>query len=94
MCIRDRLGTLFLDPLMRVLGATPTILPYARDYARYILFGAPITVSYTHLDVYKRQPHQRVQHAHQDLYQSLAAQLQEEDLKHHEKREDGRQRCV
>jgi hypothetical protein len=28
----------------------------------------------------------------QDLYQSLAAQLQEEDLKHHEKREDGRQR--
>ena len=36
------LGTLFLDPLMRVLGATPTILPYARDYARYILFGAPI----------------------------------------------------
>ena len=36
------LGTLFLDPLMRVLGATPTILPDARDYARYILFGAPI----------------------------------------------------
>lgn len=36
------LGTLFLDPLMRVLGATPTILPYARDYARYILFGAPV----------------------------------------------------
>ena len=21
---------------------TPTILPYARDYARYILFGAPV----------------------------------------------------
>ena len=36
------LGPLFLDPLMRVLGATPTILPYARDYARYILFGAPV----------------------------------------------------
>ena len=26
----------------RYLGATPTILPYARDYARYILFGAPV----------------------------------------------------
>ena len=36
------LGTLFLDPRMRVLGSTPTILPYARDYARYILFGAPV----------------------------------------------------
>ncbi|MFR1784873.1 MAG: MATE family efflux transporter [Ruthenibacterium lactatiformans] len=35
------LGTLFLDPLMRVLGATPTILPYAR-ITRYILFGAPV----------------------------------------------------
>lgn len=36
------LGSLLLDPLLRVLGATPTILPYARGYARYILFGAPI----------------------------------------------------
>ncbi len=36
------LGTIFLDPLMRLLGATPTILPFARDYARFILFGAPI----------------------------------------------------
>ena len=27
------LGLLFLDPLMRALGATPTILPYAKDYA-------------------------------------------------------------
>ena len=35
-------GLLFLDPLMRVLGATSTILPYARDYARYILFAAPV----------------------------------------------------
>ena len=33
---------LFLDPLMKILGATPTILPYARDYARYILLGAPV----------------------------------------------------
>jgi len=35
------LGLLFLDPLVEALGATPTILPYARDYARYILIGAP-----------------------------------------------------
>lgn len=35
-------GLLFLDPLMQSLGATDTILPYARDYARYILFAAPV----------------------------------------------------
>ncbi len=35
-------GVLFIDPLMRFLGATNTILPYARDYARYILFAAPV----------------------------------------------------
>ena len=35
------LGLLFLDPLVSVLGATETILPYARDYARFILVGAP-----------------------------------------------------
>ena len=35
------IGSLFLDPLMDVLGATDTILPHAKSYARYILFGAP-----------------------------------------------------
>lgn len=35
-------GLLFLDPLMQLLGATPTILPHARDYAQYILLGAPV----------------------------------------------------
>ncbi len=35
------LGLLFLDPLVNLLGATETILPYAREYARYILIGAP-----------------------------------------------------
>jgi len=35
-------GLLFLDPLMHGLGATDTILPYARAYARYILFAAPV----------------------------------------------------
>ena len=31
-----------IDDLMRLLGATETILPYARDYARYILIGSPV----------------------------------------------------
>lgn len=35
-------GIGFLDGLMGLLGATETILPYAKDYAQYILFGAPI----------------------------------------------------
>ncbi|MCI8539127.1 MAG: MATE family efflux transporter [Oscillospiraceae bacterium] len=35
-------GLLFLDPLMNLLGSTPTILPYARDYGRYILLGAAV----------------------------------------------------
>ncbi len=36
------LGLLFLDQLVRLLGATETIAPYAKDYAQYILFGAPV----------------------------------------------------
>lgn len=35
-------GLGFLDPLVRALGATDTIAPYARDYAQYILLGAPV----------------------------------------------------
>ena len=35
-------GLLTLQPLMRLLGATDTMLPYACDYARYILYVAPI----------------------------------------------------
>ena len=31
-----------LDGMMRVLGASSTILPYARDYARFILLAAPV----------------------------------------------------
>ena len=38
-------GMLFLDPLMLLLGSTETILPYAKDYAQYILYGAPIMIS-------------------------------------------------
>lgn len=39
------LGLLFLDPLCRLLGSTPTILPYARTYARFILLAAPAMAS-------------------------------------------------
>ncbi len=39
------LGLLFLDPLMRLLGSTETILPYAREYAFYILLAAPFMCS-------------------------------------------------
>ena len=35
-------GLTGMNTLMKMLGATETILPYARDYASYILFGAPI----------------------------------------------------
>ena len=30
-----------IDPLIRFLGATETILPYARDYATYIFYATP-----------------------------------------------------
>lgn len=34
-------GLTFLEPLMRLLGSTDTILPYAKDYGRWILLAAP-----------------------------------------------------
>lgn len=33
-------GGFFLDPLLRLFGATDTLLPYARDYMGIILFGS------------------------------------------------------
>lgn len=39
------LGLIFLEPLMYLLGSTDTILPYARDYAIYILIAAPIMIA-------------------------------------------------
>ena len=36
------IGTIFRTDLMRILGATETILPYAEDYAEYIFFGCPV----------------------------------------------------
>ena len=38
-------GLIFLDGLVGILGATPTIAPYARQYAIYILIGTPFMAS-------------------------------------------------
>lgn len=34
-------GTAFMDPLLLLLGANETILPYCREYAQYVLLAAP-----------------------------------------------------
>lgn len=39
------LGLAFLSPLMRLLGSTETVLPYAKAYGFYILLAAPFHVS-------------------------------------------------
>lgn len=38
-------GLFFMDPLMKLLGSTGTILPYARIYSFYILLAAPAMTS-------------------------------------------------
>ena len=38
-------GTIFSRPLVYLLGATDTIAPFARDYARYILIAAPFMIT-------------------------------------------------
>ena len=39
------LGLIFLTPLSRLIGSTPTILPYTEKYLRIILLGAPFMMS-------------------------------------------------
>lgn len=39
------LGIIFLTPLSKALGSTPTILPYTKDYLRIILAGCPFMMS-------------------------------------------------
>lgn len=34
------LGTIFLDPLLAALGATPGLLPFARDYGQIMILGS------------------------------------------------------
>lgn len=36
------LGTIFLNPIVRSLGVSDHIYPYARDYSRYLIYGAAI----------------------------------------------------
>ncbi len=38
------LGLIFLNPLLRLLGSTDTILPYARDYGMWVLLACPFMV--------------------------------------------------
>jgi putative MATE family efflux protein len=38
-------GLVFLTPMCVFLGATPTIMPYARQYLQFILLGAPFMTS-------------------------------------------------
>ena len=38
------LGMLFMTPLMRLLGSTETILPYAKDYGKWVLIACPFMI--------------------------------------------------
>lgn len=38
------LGLIFLDPFLRFLGSTETILPYARNYGMWILISCPFLI--------------------------------------------------
>ena len=42
-CAVALIGILFGDPVMRFLGATPSIHPYALVYSRYLFLSAPFT---------------------------------------------------
>lgn len=39
------LGVLFVTPFAKLLGSTPTILPYTEDYLRIIMIGCPFSMS-------------------------------------------------
>ena len=43
-CVLLALGMVFLTPLMRLLGSTETILPYARDYGMWVLIACPFMI--------------------------------------------------
>ncbi len=38
-------GLFFIEPLLGVLGSTATILPFAKDYALWILLASPVTMA-------------------------------------------------
>ncbi|MBP5618358.1 MAG: MATE family efflux transporter, partial [Clostridia bacterium] len=43
--IAGGLGLLFLNPLLKVLGCSATMMPYATPYAMWILIAAPVSCS-------------------------------------------------
>ena len=43
-CVILALGMLLLTPLVRLLGSTETILPYARDYGMWVLISCPFMI--------------------------------------------------
>jgi putative MATE family efflux protein len=47
-------GLILIGPLSLALGSTPTILPYARSYMRFILIGAPFMAASQVLNVQLR----------------------------------------
>ena len=48
-------GYLFMDPLLLFFGSTETILPYAKDYFRYILLGTPFIMGSFTMNCQMRQ---------------------------------------
>lgn len=38
------IGFIFMEPILRLFGATESIMPYAKDYASIILIGVPFSV--------------------------------------------------
>lgn len=44
-CVFAVLGMIFNEKLVKLLGATETILPYAKDYAKYIVLASPFMMS-------------------------------------------------
>lgn len=42
--LMSTLGLAFLDPFLRFLGSTDTILPYAKDYGTWILISCPFLI--------------------------------------------------
>lgn len=44
-CILGFIGLIFIEPLMKLLGSTSTILPHAVGYGKYILLSAPVMMA-------------------------------------------------
>ena len=44
-CILGIIGLILIEPLMKLLGSTGTILPYAVGYGKYILMSAPVMMA-------------------------------------------------